>query len=71
MVLILYLPGSSKPNIVREDGSPIDIVVTLNSINPIYTTVLRFKRTFKLQNHKTLLIVTKQVILGNPITTQE
>lgn len=31
----MYLPGNSKPNIVRENSSIVYIVVAMNGINPI------------------------------------
>lgn len=31
----VYSPGSSKPNIMGKYGSIIDIVVPMNSINPV------------------------------------
>lgn len=35
MYIVRELPCSSKPNVVREYGGVVDVVITMNSINPI------------------------------------
>ena len=34
-VYIKYLPGDTKPNIVRENSGIVHVVVAMNCINPI------------------------------------